>query len=333
MKVYLYSGMQKMIEKSGVGRAIHHQRLAAKKNGISIASHWKEADVLHINTVFPASYLLAVKAKKEHIPVVYHAHSTKEDFKNSYLGSNLFANAFGWWIKRCYNTGDVIVTPSDYSKRLLCSYGIQKEVIVISNGVDMSFFDRSKARVDTFRKKYGYSKQDKIILSVGLTIDRKGVTDFVELAKRMPEYQFIWFGETDLRTVPAKTRHVVQTKLPNLRFAGYAKPNDLRDAYGSCDLFLFPSKEETEGIVVLEALAMKIPILLRDIPVYEGWLRHGETIYKAANIKEFEKQARAILECQCASLTDAGYQVAAERSIEKVGNLLGIVYKSLAGKK
>ena len=53
-------------------------------------------------------------------------------------------------------------------------------------------------------------------MSAGLWIDRKGITDFVELAKRMPQYDFVWYGESNLYTVPAKIRKAVKTKLPNL---------------------------------------------------------------------------------------------------------------------
>lgn len=326
MKVYIYSGMQKMIEKSGVGRAIYHQRFAANQNKIGLAKGLEDADIVHINTVFPKSLVLARKAKKMGIPVVYHAHSTREDFRNSYIGSNLLAPLFGKWIRHCYDTGTVIVTPTEYSKSLLLSYGIEKPIEAVSNGVDLAFYDRKKVDRTSFRKKYGYRETQKIIMSVGLTIDRKGVSDFVELAKRMPEYQFIWFGETDLNTVPPSTRKAVRTKLPNLRFAGYAKPKDLREAYGSCDLFLFPSKEETEGIVVLEALAMKIPILLRKIPVYDDWLKENEDVYKAGDIDDFEFKAREILEHKLPDLTDAGYQVVENRSLDKIGMRLGEIY-------
>ncbi|GLB28498.1 glycosyl transferase [Lacrimispora amygdalina] len=328
MKVYLYSGMQKMIEKSGVGRAIYHQQFAAKQNKIGLAKGLEDAEIVHINTVFPKSLWLAMKAKKKGIPVIYHAHSTREDFRNSYIGSNLFAPIFGKWIKHCYNTGTMIVTPTEYSKRLLLSYGINKQIEAVSNGVDLVFYDKKNIDPMSFRKKYGYSAEQKVIMSVGLTIDRKGVSDFVELARRMPEYQFIWFGESNLNTVPMKTRRAVRTKLPNLRFAGYAKPRALRDAYGSCDLFLFPSKEETEGIVVLEALAMKIPVLLRKIPVYDDWLQENRDVYKADNIDDFESKTKKIVEQECMDLTEAGYQVVEERSIEKVGMRLGDIYKN-----
>lgn len=324
--------MQNLIEKSGVGRAIYHQQSAARKNKIELAKNLEEADIVHINTVFPKSLFLAKKAKKRGIPVVYHAHSTKEDFRNSYIGSNLFAPLFGKWIQYCYNTGTIIITPTEYSKRLLISYGIKKRVEAISNGIDLTFYDRKNADRMSFRKKYGYTAEQKVIMSVGLTIERKGISDFVELAKRMPEYQFIWFGETNLNTVPIKTRKAVRTKLPNLRFAGYVNPEELREAYGSCDLFLFPSREETEGIVVLEALAMKIPMLLRDIPVYEDWLAENKEVYKAKNVKDFEQKARKILEGELPNLAEAGYRVAEARSLENIGIKLGEIYRKITKK-
>lgn len=327
MRVYLYSEMQRMIEKSGVGRALHHQQFAAKQNHIGLATSIKDADIVHINTIFPGSLMLAKKAKKLGIPVIYHAHSTKEDFRNSFLGSNQVDFLFGKWLTYCYNQGTMIVTPSEYAKRLLQSYGIKKHIEVISNGVDLVYYDRNSVARMLFRKKYGYGADEKIVMCAGLTIERKGILDFVELAKCMPEYQFIWFGETNLYTVPAKVRKAVQTKIPNLRFAGYATQNDLKEAYGSCDLFLFPSKEETEGIVILEALAMKIPILLRDIPVYSDWLQNGKDVYKAENLDEFQIKIRKILEHAVDDLTEAGYQVVKERSIEKVGEQLERIYK------
>ncbi len=69
-------------------------------------------------------------------------------------------------------------------------------------------------------------------------------------------------------------------------------PNNCRQRYSGSDLFLFPSYEETEGIVVLEALAMKIPLLLRDIPVYNGWLEKGRDVYQAKKLDDFEKDCQ-----------------------------------------
>ena len=327
MNVYIYSEWQNLIEKSGVGRALHHQKYAALHNQIHLVNDWRDADIVHINTVFAGSPVLAQKARHKHIPVVFHAHSTKEDFRNSFIGSNQLDRLFGKWIMYCYNQGDVIITPSQYSKLLLRSYGIKKPIAVLSNGIDTGFFAREKVDPSWFRKKYGYGQDTKIIMGVGLPIARKGILDFIELAGRMPQYQFIWFGDINRNMLPAKIRRKIQSAMPNVRFAGYVDPAELRQAYGSCDLFLFPSYEETEGIVVLEALSMKIPVMVRDIPVYLDWLQDGKNVYKAKNLEEFQVKAGQILERELPELTDAGYQVAKDRDLKAIGKQLQNIYR------
>ncbi len=135
VKVYIYSELQKKIAKSGVGRAIYHQKKALSDCGVTLVDSAEEADVVHINTVLPNSYRLAKKLRKAGKPLVYHAHSTKEDFRNSYIGSNIVAGLFKRWIMSCYTKGDVIITPSEYSKGLLKGYGIKKDIFAISNGM------------------------------------------------------------------------------------------------------------------------------------------------------------------------------------------------------
>ena len=89
MKVLLYTENEKIIGKSGLGKAIKHQIKALEMNNIPYTTNKDDDyDILHINTYFPASYLLAKKAKKQGKKIVYHAHSTEEDFRNSFKLSN-----------------------------------------------------------------------------------------------------------------------------------------------------------------------------------------------------------------------------------------------------
>lgn len=67
----------------------------------------------------------------------------------------------------------------------------------------------------------------------------------------------------------------------NLMFPGFVDEEILLGAFSAADLFLFMTYEENEGIVVLESLSTKLPILLRDIPVYNGWLEDGKNCLKA----------------------------------------------------
>lgn len=333
MKILLYTEWLKAISKSGLGKAIKHQMEALEANGIEYTTNPNDDyDIAHINFYGPKSYIVAKEAKRKGKKVVYHAHSTEEDFRNSFILSNQVAPAFKKWLIKCYSLGDCILTPTPYSKKLLENYGIKAPIIPISNGINVSFFKHSDELGNKFRDNYHYSKDDKIIMGVGLYIERKGIIDFVELAKRMPEYKFIWFGYSSLAYSPKKIKDAVNTKLPNLVFAGYVEPEILKGAYSGCNLYLFPTLEETEGIPIIEACAAKIPALIRDIPVFEDWLQDGVNVYKAKNIDEFEKKIKLILENKLPDLTDEGYKVAKERDIKKIGHKLKKIYEDVLQK-
>lgn len=110
-------------------------------------------------------------------------------------------------------------------------------------------------------------------------------------------------------------------------FAGYADKPQIQEALSGADLFLFPSFEETEGIVVLEALAMKIPVLLRNIPVYKGWLEHKKNCYMANDLREFKRLAKGILEKKLPDLTEKGYEAVKKKSLKITGEQLLRVYQ------
>ena len=334
MKVLLYTEGLDTIKKSGLGKAINHQLLALQENNIPYTTNIDDDyDIVHINFYGPKSYLLAKKAKAKGKKVIYHAHSTEEDFKNSFLLSNQLSPLFKKWIVKCYNLGDKIITPTPYSKKLLENYNLIKpEIVALSNGIDVSYFEHNKENGNNFRKYYGYTKEDKVIVGIGLYIERKGIIDFVELAKRMPEYKFIWFGYSPLSLSSSKVREAVNTKLPNLIMAGYVESSMIRDALSGADLYLFPTYEETEGIPVMEACASKIDIVVRDIPVFDVWLEDGINVYKAKTLDEFEEKIKGILNKQLPSLKDKAYEVALERDLKIVGKKLISIYKSVLEK-
>ncbi|MFJ7971963.1 glycosyltransferase family 4 protein [Psychrobacillus sp. NPDC096389] len=330
MKVLLYSEHIKLVEKSGVGRAISHQKKALEESNLAYTINKKDNfDIVHINTVFPSSLWMSRVARAKGKKVVYHAHSTEEDFKNSFRGSNFLAPFFKKWLMKCYSSGDLIITPTPYSKRLLEGYGLTKPIVNISNGIDLQYFTKNNQYSKRFREKYGLGEHDKVIMSVGLYIERKGILDFVELAKSMPEYTFIWFGYTNINVVSAKVKAAVETILPNLFFPGYVDREQLRDAYSGSDLFLFLTHEETEGIVLLEALAMKIPVLVRDIPIYEDWLTNKENVYKSNNFEQFQGTIKGIVNNEFPSLVEQGYDVVKERDIRLIGQQLEKEYRKL----
>ncbi len=328
MKVLLYTEGMKTIGKSGLGKAIQHQIRALESNGITYTTDSKEKgfDIAHINFYGPKSFLLARKLKRQGIKIIYHAHSTEEDFKNSFIFSNQLSPLFKWWICKCYNLGDSIITPTIYSKKLLTNYGIKRPIYAISNGIDTKFFERDVELGKNFRETYHYSDEDKVVVGIGLYIERKGILDFVEMAKRLPQYKFIWFGSSPLSASPQKIRDAVHTKLPNLVFAGYVEQKMIHAALSGANLFFMPTQEETEGIPIMEASISKIPTLIRDIPIFEDWFKDNVDIYKGKTLDEFESKIQQILEGQIPNLVDNAYHVAKKRDVKIAGEQLITAY-------
>lgn len=327
MKVLLYTEGYKTISKSGLGKAIKHQMKALEDNNIEYTTNLHDDfDILHINFYGPKSYLFAKKMRKKGKKIVYHAHSTEEDFRNSFLCSNLVAPLFKKWLCTCYRLGDQIITPTEYSKRLLENYSLNRPIKAISNGVDTEFFERDEKAGKSFRRKYGYKAKDKVIVGIGLYIERKGILDFVELAKRLPEYKFIWFGYSPLWASPRKIKKAITTKLDNLTFAGYVESSVIKSALSGADLYLFPTLEETEGIPIIEALTSKIPTLIRDIPVFEEY-EDKKAVYKAKNVDEFEEKIKLILNKELPDLSESGYKIAKKKDTKIVGKELIETYK------
>lgn len=327
MRIYIYSGGEKLVGRSGVGQAIRHQRECLRRSGVPTTDRWtRDAAAVHVNTVLPDSVFAALGAKLRGRKVVWYGHSTMEDFRSSFKGSNALAPLFRRWITFCYGLGDVVLTPTEYSRRLIQSYGLKKPVYSISNGVDTDFFHPDPAARAALRARYGLEPEAKVVVSVGHTIARKGLPEFLELARRVPEARFLWFGWTDPRLIPQDISQAIQNAPANVVFAGYVGREELREAYQGADVFAFLSREETEGIVVLEALACGVPTVLRDIPVYEGWLEDGGNVYKASNDSEFQRIVEGMLDKTLPDLTAAGRAVAESRSLEQVGKRLKEIY-------
>ena len=331
MKVLLYFEDEELIGQSGIGRAMRHQKQALEYAGIDYTTNPRsqDYDILHINTTGAASQIVIHNARKMGKPVIYHAHSTKEDFRNSFNFSNLVAPFFNHRIVSLYRSADALITPTPYSKRLLEGYGLKMPVYAISNGICLEDYAKDTERENAFREYFHLSPQEKVIISVGLLFERKGLIDFMEVARNMPEYTFIWFGSLSRILLSSKVIKALDRKPDNVILPGYISGDIIKGAFSGADVFFFPSYEETEGIVVLEALASGQTAVLRDIGAYDAWAVSGKNCWLGTCNKDFETILRGVIEGRLPRTGSGGYQVAADRNIRIIGQQLKAVYESV----
>lgn len=334
MKILLYFENQKKMKQSGIGRALEHQKKALELAGVDYTLDFNDSyDLPHINTLFFDSYKKLKACKKKGMKVVVHGHSTIEDFRDSFRLWKLVAPLYNKLILRMYRKADTIITPTNYSKHLIENYkGVKCPVYAVSNGIELESYSYSEEKIKKFTDYFNIKEGQKIIICAGLYFERKGIQDFFEVARKMPEVTFIWFGYLQPILTPLKILKAIKNRPTNVIMPGYIKGDIIKGAYLKADAFLFLSKEETEGIVVLEAMASKTPVIIRDIGVFEDWLTHKENVLKGKTIDDFVNNINYIYNNDTTKLVENAYHVVEQRNLKDIGYKLKSIYEEVLNK-
>lgn len=329
MKVFIYLEFESLLKGSGIYNSFKNQQRILINEGICTLKK-EDSDILHFHYPGPKSVYWAKKYKKLEKKIIFQSHVTAEDFRNSFRFSNTISEVFlKRYLPYVYSLADMIIAPSDYTKNILMRYGLDgSKIIVLSNGVNLEKFKTFSLGRDDCRKKY--SLNGFVVFSVGGVLPvRKGVDSFLAVAKRFPNNDFVWFGKIlSGLFVPA-----VINNEKNVRFTGYV--DDINSAYNAGDIFLFPSREENQGMVILEAAAAGKPIIIRDIPAYEGWLIDRKNCLKAKNDEEFAECVNMLLNNSDLreKLGKESLSLAADHNLIRIkDNLAGIYDKLLLPK-
>jgi 1,2-diacylglycerol 3-alpha-glucosyltransferase len=220
----------------------------------------KHFDVIHIHTPFTAHYVGIHFGKKLDIPVVETYHTFFEDYLHHYLPfipqfiSRKLARTIS---RRQCNAVDGIVSPSKPMLDVLKQYGIKTPAEVVATGLDGSSF----ASVDGehFRLSHDIPLTQPMLLFVGRVAHEKNIGFLlemhVELIKKHPDALLVITGEG-----PAEEsiKHSIdKLDISNkVRMIGYLdRSHELIACYKAADIFVFASKSETQGLVLLEAMA------------------------------------------------------------------------------
>jgi glycosyltransferase involved in cell wall biosynthesis len=134
----------------------------------------------------------------------------------------------------------MVATPS--LEKELVSRGFRRPIRRWSRGVDLSLF-RPRPKVES-----GYERP--LLLYVGRVSHEKGIDDFLKLNT----------PGTKLVVGDGPARPQLEKQYPESVFLGYRKGLALGEVYASADLFVFPSRTDTFGVVVIEALASGLPV-------------------------------------------------------------------------
>jgi glycosyltransferase involved in cell wall biosynthesis len=223
-------------------------------------------DLVHVQTPFAAHYAGLRLARARGIPCISTYHTHFEEYLSHYIRflprSTLRYAARALARHQC-NALDAIVVPSQPMAATLRGYGVSAPLHVIPTGLPESQFVRGDGR--RFRQAWDIAPERKVALFVGRVAFEKNIGFLVEMLsiarRQRPDLLLVIAGEGP--ALPALQRQVATLELEqHVRFVGYL-PRDggLRDCYAAADVFSFASQKETQGLVLLEAMAIGLPVL------------------------------------------------------------------------
>lgn len=223
-------------------------------------------DLVHIHTPFAAHYLGQKLAHLLDVPCVETYHTFFEDYLHHYLPwmPRRAARGIARFVSRRQCNGvDAIVAPSQPMLDVLRSYGVKVKAEVIPTGLQAQSF--AAADGAAFREKYQIPHDRLMALYVGRVAFEKNI-DFLlrmasELREMQPDVLLVVAGEGPAE----KSLHQLAIELHlqnNIRFIGYLDRNtELNGCYKAADVFVFSSKSETQGLVIIEAMAQGTPVV------------------------------------------------------------------------
>ena len=244
-------------------------------------------DILHAHTVDLQNYFKLKKTKGKKVAYVHFLPDTLDgSIKLPKFAFRIFKN----YVISFYKQADKLVVVNPIFKKDMIRHGLDEEKIVyIPNFVSKEdFYNIGKSNINAIKKEYGFKKDDFIVLGAGQVQTRKGILDFINVAKKMPDVKFVWAGGFSFGPMTdgyAKLKKIMDNPPSNVKFLGIVDRSEMNNIYNMADILFVPSYNELFPMTILEALSTDTPIVLRDLDLYEDIL--FKKYLKGKNNKEF----------------------------------------------
>ncbi len=223
-------------------------------------------DLVHIHTPFIAHYAGVRFARRAGIPAVATYHTFFEEYLHHYLP--VLPRGVGRWLARSFTRSqcdDVrgLIAPSEPMRSVLLEYGVTTPIHVLPTGLPGDRFRAGDGRA--FRTRAGIAGDARLVTYIGRVAHEKNigflVQMFREVLRRVPQAVLVIAGEGPAR--PALEQQVASLGLgSHVHFTGYLdRDTALLDCYTAADVFVFASRTETQGLVLLEAMAQGAPVV------------------------------------------------------------------------
>ncbi len=226
----------------------------------------RRVDLVHIHTPFLAHYAGVRFAREAGLPVVATYHTFFEDYLHHYVP--ILPRSIGRALARRFTLSQcrdvaALISPSEPMRDALLEYGVRTPIEVLPTGMPAASFTRGDGA--RFRRRFDLPENRPLLLYVGRVAHEKNIgfllRMFAKLRAQRPDALLVIAGEGPARDSLARAARELDVA-DVVRFIGYLdRQQDLPDCYAAGDVFVFASRTETQGLVLLEAMAQGTPVV------------------------------------------------------------------------
>ncbi|KXS52608.1 MAG: group 1 glycosyl transferase [Marinobacter sp. T13-3] len=297
-------------------------------------------DIIHVHHPFWLGSLGLFMARRLKVPAVYTYHTRLEHYAHFVpLPGMLFRNLISHTLVKYFgNRCDGVIVPTYSTEEYLRMIGVTTPVFVQPTGIEYDRFQAvSDAEVATLREELGLT-DEKVFVSVARLSNEKNIDFMIEAIHRLRQqtkvpFRFLMIGD-------GHQRDRLQKKIEELELescfhlVGAIKPDEMATWYNLGDAFLFASKSETQGMVILEAMSAGLPVVAVRSSGIEDVVRDGYNGFKTPeNQGQWVARAQELLENDGLrkQFSDKARVFAADYSVEQFAkNVHGIYATTLA---
>jgi glycosyltransferase involved in cell wall biosynthesis len=223
-------------------------------------------DIVHVQTPFLAHYWGGALARESGAKLIVTYHTYFEHYFHHYLPlvPQSWLSGLARAISRSQLNGvDRVIAPSAPMAEALLAYGVETPIDVLPTGLDLELFAGGDG--ERFRHAHGIAADRPVMLTVGRVAFEKNLAFLIDVLERVraavPDVLFVIAGEGP--ALEPLRRDVARRGLArHLLFVGYLdRTTGLLDCYRGADVFVFASRTETQGLVLLEAMALGTPVV------------------------------------------------------------------------
>lgn len=271
--------------------------------------------------------------------LVYTIHCSKTSTYHAMSKLDAVLHPIGqWWEHACLRRADKVVTLTQRTADAYVDRGIltRDKLTIIPDGLDAATFaaDATPERTQAFRERYGIPADKPVVLYLGRIAIEKGWPLFVKMAKQLASrgVHFLVCGDGNQRSHMEAQVDALGLR-SSFTITGFVPREDVPLALAASDVFVLTSQHEEFGSSTLEAMAMKVPVVLSKIGGLAETLDHEGNAMLAdpADYRTFVDAAARLLDDPALArrLAEGGRRFVATMSLTKRVEELAELYTSL----